>query len=97
MLHGYKLTSITFADENENQVKLFIFKKIINCNKKSIYVQDFEVWDDVGLNIPKPPELLHLYRESMKNNHILNKICYSCSTQTNDDLNEVELLVRTKT
>ncbi|XP_062235826.1 RAB11-binding protein RELCH homolog isoform X3 [Platichthys flesus] len=24
--------------------------------------QDFELWDDVGLNIPKPPDLLHLYR-----------------------------------
>ncbi|KAM5157223.1 RAB11-binding protein RELCH isoform 2-T2 [Mantella aurantiaca] len=24
--------------------------------------QDFELWDDVGLNIPKPPELLQLYR-----------------------------------
>ncbi|TNN86572.1 LisH domain and HEAT repeat-containing protein KIAA1468 [Liparis tanakae] len=25
-------------------------------------IQDFELWDDVGLNIPKPPDLLHLYR-----------------------------------
>ncbi|XDV47384.1 hypothetical protein PO909_017035, partial [Leuciscus waleckii] len=24
--------------------------------------QDFELWDDVGLNIPKPPDLLHVYR-----------------------------------
>ncbi|XP_063779056.1 RAB11-binding protein RELCH isoform X2 [Pseudophryne corroboree] len=24
--------------------------------------QDFEMWDDVGLNIPKPPDLLQLYR-----------------------------------
>ncbi|XP_051737862.1 RAB11-binding protein RELCH homolog isoform X3 [Ctenopharyngodon idella] len=38
----YKLTSITFSDENDDQ--------------------DFELWDDVGLNIPKPPDLLHLYR-----------------------------------
>ncbi|KAK7793564.1 hypothetical protein R5R35_000400 [Gryllus longicercus] len=45
--HGYKLTSITFADENENQ--------------------DFEDWDDVGLNIPKPAELLTLYRDFMRN------------------------------
>lgn len=44
--HGYKLTSITFSDENENQ--------------------DFEDWDDVGLNISKPPELLTLYREGLK-------------------------------
>lgn len=45
-MHGYKLTSITFADENE-------------C-------QDFDDWDDVGLNIAKPPELLLLYREGLK-------------------------------
>ncbi|XP_043081828.1 RAB11-binding protein RELCH homolog isoform X2 [Puntigrus tetrazona] len=38
----YKLTSITFSDENDDQ--------------------DFELWDDVGLNIPKPPDLLQLYR-----------------------------------
>ncbi|XP_071451362.1 RAB11-binding protein RELCH homolog [Hetaerina americana] len=46
MRQGYKLTSITFSDENEDQ--------------------DFEDWDDVGLNIPKPPELLFLYRESSR-------------------------------
>uniref|UniRef100_A0A3P9IGI3 RAB11 binding and LisH domain, coiled-coil and HEAT repeat containing n=1 Tax=Oryzias latipes TaxID=8090 RepID=A0A3P9IGI3_ORYLA len=40
--NGYKLSSITFSDENDDQ--------------------DFELWDDVGLNIPKPPGLLHLYR-----------------------------------
>ncbi|XP_047204932.1 RAB11-binding protein RELCH homolog isoform X9 [Girardinichthys multiradiatus] len=38
----YKLSSITFSDENDDQ--------------------DFELWDDVGLNIPKPPDLLLLYR-----------------------------------
>lgn len=26
------------------------------------FFQDFELWDDVGLNIPKPPDLLQLYR-----------------------------------
>ena len=25
-------------------------------------VQDFDDWDDVGLNIPKPPDLLFLFR-----------------------------------
>ncbi|XP_078724613.1 RAB11-binding protein RELCH homolog isoform X1 [Lampetra fluviatilis] len=39
----FKLTSITFSDENGEQ--------------------DIEVWDDVGLNIPKPPDLLTLYRD----------------------------------
>lgn len=45
---SYKLTSITFSDENENQ--------------------DFEDWQDVGLNIPKPAELLQIYREYMRAN-----------------------------
>lgn len=45
---SYKLTSITFSDENENQ--------------------DFEDWQDVGLNIPKPAELLQIYREYMRTN-----------------------------
>ncbi|CAM4722174.1 unnamed protein product [Leuciscus chuanchicus] len=30
--------------------------------KTSPEIQDFELWDDVGLNIPKPPDLLHVYR-----------------------------------
>ncbi|KAG7236980.1 hypothetical protein INR49_032911 [Caranx melampygus] len=30
--------------------------------KSSPEIQDFELWDDVGLNIPKPPDLLQLYR-----------------------------------
>ncbi|XP_014248198.1 lisH domain and HEAT repeat-containing protein KIAA1468-like [Cimex lectularius] len=51
LMNGYKLTSITFSDENEDQ--------------------DFEDWDDVGLNMAKPAELLHLYRvgisETVKN------------------------------
>lgn len=59
LLHGYKLTSITFADENENQ--------------------DFEDWDDVGLNIAKPVELLQLYREGLKKTGCSS---VSASTQT---------------
>ncbi|KAF3829778.1 hypothetical protein GH733_001729 [Mirounga leonina] len=31
--------------------------------KSSPEIQDFELWDDVGLNIPKPPDLLQLYRD----------------------------------
>ena len=27
------------------------------------HVQDFDDWDDVGLNLPKPASMLHLYRE----------------------------------
>ena len=28
-----------------------------------VSLQDFEAWDDVGLNTAKPPDLLHLYRD----------------------------------
>lgn len=41
--NGYRMTSVTFSDENADQ--------------------DFEDWDDVGLNTAKPPDLLHLYRD----------------------------------
>ncbi|CAK1545010.1 unnamed protein product [Leptosia nina] len=44
LLEDYKLTSITFSDENPNQ--------------------EFEDWDDVGLNMPRPPGLVSLFRGS---------------------------------
>ncbi|CAG2182864.1 unnamed protein product, partial [Oppiella nova] len=47
MKYNYKLTSITFCDENEEQ--------------------DFESWDDVGLNVPKPSDLLTLFRNYWSN------------------------------
>ncbi|XP_021937822.1 lisH domain and HEAT repeat-containing protein KIAA1468-like isoform X2 [Zootermopsis nevadensis] len=62
LLHGYKLTSITFADENENQ--------------------DFEDWDDVGLNIPKPAELLSLYRDFMRQSGHVRLPCQHIASQT---------------
>ncbi|XP_035825823.1 RAB11-binding protein RELCH, partial [Aplysia californica] len=39
----YKVTSVTFAEENDDQ--------------------DFEDWDDVGLNISRPPGLAHLLKD----------------------------------
>ncbi|KAJ8042040.1 hypothetical protein HOLleu_13006 [Holothuria leucospilota] len=48
--NDYRLTSITFADENEDQ--------------------DFDDWDDVGLNVPRPPDLFHLYRDYGK--HVIS-------------------------
>ncbi|GIY95221.1 RAB11-binding protein RELCH homolog [Caerostris extrusa] len=57
LCNSYKLTSITFSDENDDQ--------------------DFEDWDDVGLNIPKPQNLLQLYRNYGRymylNNEVANK------------------------
>ncbi|RWS27558.1 lisH domain and HEAT repeat-containing protein KIAA1468-like protein [Leptotrombidium deliense] len=42
MKHNYKMSSITFCDENSDQ--------------------DFDNWEDVGLDIPQPPDILMLYR-----------------------------------
>ncbi|KAG1685943.1 LisH domain and HEAT repeat-containing protein KIAA1468 [Nymphon striatum] len=63
--HNYKLTSITFSDENEDQ--------------------DFEDWDDVGLNTSKPPGILHLYRDYGKHQQILKTtVTRDVSIQTED-------------
>lgn len=35
---------------------------VIHSRVFNFFFQDFELWDDVGLNIPKPPDLLQLYR-----------------------------------
>nr|XP_023025096.1 lisH domain and HEAT repeat-containing protein KIAA1468 homolog isoform X2 [Leptinotarsa decemlineata] len=69
LLHSYKLTSITFADENQNQ--------------------DFDDWDDVGLNISKPPELLALYRDGLKQT-VQNSASVSTQTDESDDQKAVE-------
>uniref|UniRef100_A0A8D9A3M2 LisH domain and HEAT repeat-containing protein KIAA1468 n=1 Tax=Cacopsylla melanoneura TaxID=428564 RepID=A0A8D9A3M2_9HEMI len=73
LLHNYKLTSITFADENEDQ--------------------DFEDWDDVGLNMSKPAELVQLYRDGLKSMGSSGEnLCEQCC-QTEDEEEESSLLV----
>lgn len=62
--HDYKLTSITFSDENE--------------------VQDFEDWDDVGLNIPKPPDLVQLYRSYSRHSRLWCDVV-DCEVQTDGE------------
>ena len=42
--HGYRLTSITFSDENND-------------------AEYFEDWDNIGINVTKPPNLLKLYKD----------------------------------
>lgn len=64
LLYGYKLSSITFADENESQ--------------------DFDDWDDVGLNTPRPKELLLLYRDALKGSKIVNGPTCDSQCQTTD-------------
>ncbi|XP_030831289.1 RAB11-binding protein RELCH homolog isoform X1 [Strongylocentrotus purpuratus] len=71
MNNSYKLTSITFADENEDQ--------------------DFDDWDDVGLNTPHPPDLLHLYRDFSR--HVIVKPetkDVGCGEDTIDEEDEEE-------
>jgi hypothetical protein len=72
LANSYKLTAITFSDENENQ--------------------DFEDWQDVGLNIPKPPELLQIYRDFMRSTGYDKPPSNSVAVQTEDE--EPENLVK---
>ena len=50
--YGFKLTSITFSDENND-------------------ADYFEDWDNIGINVTKPPNLLKLYRDYGK--HFMNQ------------------------
>lgn len=49
----------------------------------SCRIQDFENWDDVGLNISKPPDLLHLYLDYGK--HTTRSV-ETADMETNVDL-----------
>ncbi|XP_011883081.1 PREDICTED: lisH domain and HEAT repeat-containing protein KIAA1468 homolog [Vollenhovia emeryi] len=64
LARSYKLTSITFSDECEDQ--------------------DFEDWQDVGLNIPKPTELWQIYREHTRANGYDKPPSTSVAVQTDD-------------
>ncbi|KYM80526.1 hypothetical protein ALC53_09076 [Atta colombica] len=70
LARSYKLTSITFSDECEEQ--------------------DFEDWQDVGLNIPKPTELLQIYREYMRANGYDKLPSISVAMQTDFVIEDVE-------
>ncbi|XP_032664544.1 RAB11-binding protein RELCH homolog [Odontomachus brunneus] len=69
LARSYKLTSITFSDEDEDQ--------------------DFEDWQDVGLNIPKPAELLQIYREYMRANGHDKPPSVSVAVQTDFVVDEI--------
>ncbi|KPJ07249.1 LisH domain and HEAT repeat-containing protein KIAA1468-like [Papilio machaon] len=64
LLQNYKLTSITFSDENPDQ--------------------EFEDWDDVGLNMPRPAGLISLFRGNKS----------SLSTSTNDAVTQTDGIQR---
>lgn len=49
-----------------------------------ILLKDFELWDDVGLNIPKPPDLLQLYRD-FGNHHVTARDVVDASVGVEDD------------
>lgn len=48
LLHGYRLTAITFSDENTSAAANDL---------------DLDDWDAIGLNVAKPPSVLRLYRD----------------------------------
>ena len=56
--------------------------------------QDFEDWDDVGLNVPKPPDLLRLYRDfSQHTMPVSESMDFSCMANIDDeDTEKVALL-----
>ncbi|KAL6258754.1 hypothetical protein P5V15_010703 [Pogonomyrmex californicus] len=70
LARSYKLTSITFNDECEEQ--------------------DFEDWQDVGLNIPKPAQLLQIYREYMRANGYDKPPSINIAMQTDFIVEDVE-------
>ncbi|KAL6426044.1 hypothetical protein ACFW04_008967 [Cataglyphis niger] len=70
LARSYKLTSITFSDECEDQ--------------------DFEDWQDVGLDIPKPTKLLQIYRDHMRTNGYDKAPSVSVAVQTDFVVEEVE-------
>ena len=44
-----------------------------------LILQDFEDWDDVGLNVAKPPGLVHLYRDfSQHTNPSIDRQEFGC-------------------
>ena len=51
-------TNLTFQVCRPGGNKYFFFIIYI-----VFFPQDFDDWDDVGLNTAKPPDLLHLYRD----------------------------------
>ncbi|CAL4060956.1 unnamed protein product, partial [Meganyctiphanes norvegica] len=71
--NSYKLTAITFADENDDQ--------------------DFEHWDDVGLNVARPPNIVQLLRNSGQSfSQHANVYC-----QTDDDIKLQESSILSET
>ncbi|XP_056376963.1 RAB11-binding protein RELCH isoform X2 [Hyla sarda] len=48
--------------------------------------QDFELWDDVGLNIPKPPDLLQLYRNFGSHQSLVKDTADAAVSVQEDDL-----------
>lgn len=73
--NNYKLTSVTFSEEN--------------------VIQDFEDWDDVGINIAKPPDLIHLYR-GFGGGLLVEKHDFECMASLDADINSNVLKLETE-
>ncbi|MEE6465273.1 hypothetical protein FKM82_006507 [Ascaphus truei] len=52
--------------------------------------QDFELWDDVGLNIPKPPDLLQLYRDFGNHQAIVKDVADIAVGVREDELEPIQ-------
>lgn len=89
LTHGYRLTSITLADENAGQVSILLesfklLRKLIKLFKSIL--KDFENWEDVGLNTERPADLLNIFRQVHRSRpgQVLQS-SVNAETQTNED------------
>lgn len=55
------------------------------------HFKDFEDWDDVGLNVPKPPPLLILYRDFIHQSHFVSLVDVSTQVDLQSDKPPVSL------
>ncbi|KAG8442483.1 hypothetical protein GDO86_011322 [Hymenochirus boettgeri] len=84
--------NLTLAAENEvplQEQKNYksspeIQEPIKPLEKRALNFLDFELWDDVGLNIPKPPDLLQLYR-NFGHNHQVSKDVTDVAVGVNEE------------
>lgn len=87
LTNGYRMTSITFADENTEQVSYEVgTNQLIRIGVNHNYMQDFEHWDDVGLNTERPPDLLTVFRHRTKPAHLAHTTQMKDAESQTDDL-----------
>lgn len=82
---------------------IYSFQKYFDALFKVLTVyyygfKDFEDWDDVGLNIPKPPNLLQLYRNYCRyiylHNEVSTKEVQTDSVTPNNNIDQRDICMK---